>query len=58
MNGKQHGKGVSINTKGERKEGEWVEGKKVNASPKESSTNKKGGAKPSPGAKAKATKKR
>lgn len=26
--GKQHGRGVSISSAGERKEGEWVEGKR------------------------------
>lgn len=27
--GKQHGKGVYVNQKGEEKKGEWVEGKRV-----------------------------
>ncbi len=31
--GKQHGKGVTINAKGERLEGIWAEGKRVSPAP-------------------------
>jgi len=29
VNGKQHGKGIYITVDGKRREGEWVEGKRI-----------------------------
>ena len=52
--GKQHGRGLYTNSKGEVVESEWKEGKRVtadNSSPPKGQKGKKKGANPSPGVK-------
>lgn len=41
--GKQHGKGIITNAKGQSMEGEWKEGKKIGKTKKEDSPGKKTG---------------
>ncbi len=59
LNGKQHGKGAYTNAKGETKEYEWREGKKVESPGTGSGAKKSAGkSNPSPGVKASPPKKK
>lgn len=59
MNGKQHGKGTYTNAKGDSKEYEWREGKKVESPATGGSGAKKTGkSNPSPGTKVSPAKKK